>query len=44
MMGQLGSEQDKLFYSFNVDNHVPRERPLLKSVNSGSGQNLALSR
>lgn len=25
MMGQLGSGQDKLFYSFNLDNHVPRE-------------------
>jgi hypothetical protein len=24
MMGQLESGQDKLFYSFNIDNHVPR--------------------
>jgi hypothetical protein len=24
MMGQLDSGQDKLFYSFNIDNHVPR--------------------
>jgi hypothetical protein len=25
MMCQLGSGRDKLFYSFNLDNHVPRE-------------------
>ncbi|CAB3773928.1 hypothetical protein LMG29542_07509 [Paraburkholderia humisilvae] len=25
MMWQLGSARDKLFYSFNLDNHVPRE-------------------
>jgi len=25
MMCQLGSGQDKLFHSFNLDNHVPRE-------------------
>ncbi|MGF7192428.1 transposase [Robbsia andropogonis] len=31
MMGQLGSEQDKLFYSFNLDNHVPREH-LLRGI------------
>ncbi|OAJ52844.1 transposase [Paraburkholderia ginsengiterrae] len=31
MMGQLGSGQDKLFYSFNLDNHVPREH-LLRGV------------
>jgi hypothetical protein len=24
MMGQLESGRDKLFYSFNIDNHVPR--------------------
>jgi len=24
MMSQLESGQDKLFYSFNIDNHVPR--------------------
>ena len=28
MMGQLGGGQDKLFYSFNLDNHVPREHLL----------------
>jgi hypothetical protein len=28
MMGQLGSGQDKLFYSFNLDNHIPREHLL----------------
>jgi hypothetical protein len=31
MMGQLGSGQDKLFYSFNLDNHVPREH-LLRGI------------
>jgi transposase len=31
MMGRLDSGQDKLFYSFNLDNHVPRE-PLLRGI------------
>jgi transposase len=31
MMGQLDSGQDKLFYSFNIDNHVPRTH-LLRGV------------
>jgi transposase len=31
MMGQLGSGQDKLFYSFNLDNRVPREH-LLRGI------------
>jgi transposase len=31
MMGQLGSGQDRLFYSFNLDNHVPREH-LLRGI------------
>jgi transposase len=31
MMGQLGSGQDKLFYSFNLDDHVPREH-LLRGI------------
>ena len=31
MMGQLGGAQDKLFYSFNLDNHVPREH-LLRGI------------
>src|SRR5258705_6283246 len=31
MMGQLGSGQDKLFYSFNLDNHLPREH-LLRGI------------
>jgi transposase len=25
MMGQLGGGQDKLFYLFNLDDHIPRE-------------------
>ena len=28
MMGQLDRGQDKLFYSFNLDNHVPQSHPL----------------
>jgi hypothetical protein len=31
MMGQLDSGQDKLFYSFNLDNHVPRTH-LLRGI------------
>ncbi len=31
MMGHLGSGQDKLFYSFNLDNHIPREH-LLRGI------------
>ena len=31
MMGQLGSEQYKLFYSLNLDIHVPRPH-LLRSL------------
>jgi transposase len=31
MMGQLDSGQDKLFYSFNIDNHVPRTH-LLRGI------------
>jgi len=31
MMGQLGCGKDKLFYSFNLDNHVPREH-LLRGI------------
>lgn len=31
MMGQLGSGQDKLFYSFNLDHHDPREH-LLRGI------------
>ncbi|MGF6853712.1 transposase [Paraburkholderia sp. CI3] len=31
MMGRLGSGQDKLFYSFNIGNHVPREH-LLRGI------------
>ena len=31
MMGQLGGGQDKLFYSFNLDNHVPRQH-LLRGI------------
>ncbi len=26
MMGQRGGSQDRLFYSFNLDDHVPRHR------------------
>ena len=32
MMGQQGGGQDRLFYSFNLDEHVPRDH-LLRSVN-----------
>jgi transposase len=32
MMGQRGGTQDKLFYSFNLDDHVPREH-LLRGIN-----------
>ena len=31
MMGQLDSGRDKLFYSFNLDNHVPRTH-LLRGI------------
>jgi len=31
MTGQLGSGQDKLFYSFDLDNHVPHEH-LLRGI------------
>jgi transposase len=31
MMGQLGSGQDKLFYLFNLDDHVPRQH-LLRGI------------
>jgi hypothetical protein len=31
MMGQLDSGQDKLFYSFNLDNHVPHTH-LLRGI------------
>jgi transposase len=31
MMGQLDSGQDKLFYSFNLDNHVPQTH-LLRGI------------
>ena len=31
MMGQLGAGQDKLFYSFNLDSHVPRTH-LLRGI------------
>jgi len=34
-MGQLGSGQDRLFYLFNLDNHVPREHLLRGFVLSG---------
>lgn len=32
MMGQQGSGQDRLFYSFNLDEHVPRDH-LLRGIN-----------
>lgn len=32
MMGQQGAGQDRLFYSFNLDDHVPQEH-LLRGVN-----------
>jgi transposase len=31
MMGHLGGGQDKLFYSFNLDSHIPREH-LLRGI------------
>ena len=31
MMGRLDSGQDKLFYSFNLDNHVPQSH-LLRGI------------
>ena len=31
MMGQRGGSQDRLFYSFNLDDHVPREH-LLRGI------------
>lgn len=34
MMGQQTGVQDKLFYSFNLDDHVPRSH-LLRSAYSG---------
>jgi hypothetical protein len=35
MMGQLDSGQDKLFYSFNLDNHVPQTH-LLRGIDGRS--------
>jgi len=32
MMGQQGGGQDRLFYSFNLDNHVPQDH-LLRGIN-----------
>jgi hypothetical protein len=32
MLGQLDSGQDKLFYSFNLGNHVPRTHLLRASI------------
>ena len=32
MMGQQGAGQDRLFYSFDLDDHVPQEH-LLRGVN-----------
>jgi hypothetical protein len=32
MMGQQGSGQDRLFYSFNLDEHVPQDH-LLRGIN-----------
>ncbi|MGF6447542.1 hypothetical protein QF002_008418 [Paraburkholderia youngii] len=38
MMGQLGGGQDKLFYSFNLDNHIPRTPGMIwASNNAGHG-------
>jgi hypothetical protein len=34
MMGQQGGNQDRLFYSFNLDDHVPRELWAMKSAKS----------
>ena len=31
MMGQLGGNQDRLFYSFNLESHVPADR-LLRGI------------
>jgi len=31
MMGQQGGSQDKLFYAFNLDDHVPRSH-LLRGI------------
>jgi len=31
MMGQLSSEQDRLFYSFNLEDHIPTNH-LLRSI------------
>ena len=31
MMGQQGGSQDRLFYSFNLDDHVPRNH-LLRGI------------
>ena len=31
MMGQRGGTQDKLFYSFNLDDHVPQDH-LLRGI------------
>jgi len=33
MMGKRGSAQDKLFYSFNLDNHVPQNH-LLRGIDA----------
>ena len=32
MMGQQGRAQDRLFYSFNLDEHVPQDH-LLRGIN-----------
>ena len=32
MMGQRGSGQDRLFYSFNLDDHIPQDH-LLRGIN-----------
>ena len=34
MMGRLDSGQDKLFYSFNLDDHVPQDH-LLRGIAQG---------
>lgn len=33
MMGQRGGTQDKLFYSFSLDDHVPRDH-LLRGIDA----------
>ena len=34
MMGQRGGSQDRLFYSFNLDDHVPRSHLLRGMIGS----------